>query len=212
MTSCVCFYCGSFAFSSVSSFNDGSTKRRSAQTGIRTGTDTDTRTATNRHRRLEMDVKIDTYPPAQTLKSKGNNVGSVAQSMWVVHAVISFLFGVIGSSGSKDPTLQGVLQDNAALRKENADLREENAALRKDFADLRTAFRSVQLDLHGQLQDCCPCSDNTTVTTEAVVNPCWNVTSGDCVADLQCLTSPDYPQEYQDDATCEVDILDGWSG
>ena len=111
----------------------------------------------------------------------------------------------IVSSGGKDATLQAVLQDNAALRKENADLREENAAFRKELADLRTAWGNVRGDFRRQLQDGCPCSEDT----EAVVNPYWKVTSGDCVADLDC---PRYPYYYPDDATCSVEILSNWSG
>ena len=102
-----------------------------------------------------------------------------------------------------------MLQDNAALRKENADLRQENAAFRKELADLRTAWGNVRGDFRRQLLDCCACSEHT---TEAVANPYWKVTSGDCVADLDCLTSPGYPQNYPDDVTCSVEILSNWSG
>ena len=129
--------------------------------------------------------------------------------MRVVHATISLVIGGIVSSGCKDTTLQAVLQDNAALRKENADLRQENAAFRKELADLRTAWGNVRGDFRRQLLDCCACSEHA---TEAVVNPYWKVTSGDCVADLDCLTSPRYPQNYPDDVTCSVEILGNWSG
>ena len=129
--------------------------------------------------------------------------------MWVLHATISLVIVGIVSSGCKDATLQAVLQDNAALRKENADLREENAALRKELADHRTVWGNVRGDFLRQLQDGCPCSEDT----EAVVNPYWKVTSGDCVADFDCLTSPGYPVgNYPDDATCSVEILSNWSG
>ena len=129
--------------------------------------------------------------------------------MWVLHATVSLVIGGIVSSGCKDTTLQAVLQDNAALRKENTDLRQENAALRKELADLRTAWGNGRGNFRRQLQDGCPCAGRT---TEAVVNPYWKVTSGDCVADLDCLISPRYPQNYPDDVTCSIEILGNWSG
>ena len=118
------------------------------------------------------------------------------QNMAVVRTIASLFLGVRISLGSQDLSPGALLLENSALRKENA--------------DLHKALTDVRGDLRRRLQACCPC-DNTT-TTEAVMNPCWNVTSGDSVAGLECLTSPDCPNEYQDEATCEVDILGGWSG
>ena len=47
-----------------------------------------------------------------------------------------------------------------------------------------------------------------TTKNETTASPCWVVTTGDCVLEEDCLTSPNYPESYGHNDLCIVNILD----
>ena len=60
---------------------------------------------------------------------------------------------------------------------------------------------------------CCPC--NVTVGSTTIgppLNPFWQVTSGECQLEDDCLTSPNYPENYGEHQACEIHITDEWVG
>ena len=100
---------------------------------------------------------------------------------------------------------RGCVQDDTCgvLRQEVAALREESEKLRAQVAR--------HLDA---VVECCACnvSSKAPVTMQTVPqNPYWEVTSGDYQKQGDCVTSPNYPDNYDDDQQCTITILSHWT-
>ena len=90
-------------------------------------------------------------------------------------------------------------------------LRQEVAALREESEKLR-----AQVARHlDAVVECCACnvSSKAPVTMQTVPqNPYWEVTSGDYQKQGDCVTSSNYPDNYDDDQQCTITILSNWTG
>ena len=72
-------------------------------------------------------------------------------------------------------------------------------------------------ELNRRMQEsdvaCCPCNvtvGNTTIGPP--LNPFWQVTSGECLLEDDCLTSPNFPENDGVDQACTIEITDEWVG
>ena len=121
-----------------------------------------------------------------------------------VHCVLSCEYG-------NDATCEQLVQRNEQLQ-------HEIAALRREMEVLQTKAMGGRQQ-EGPVE-CCPCKSSDvpirvlvdTTKNETTASPYWVVTTGDCVLEEDCLTSPNYPESYEHNDLCIVSILDEWFG
>ena len=126
-----------------------------------------------------------------------------AQMSWM-RLASGFAFCVLSSWCCDDAEFTKVMQHNDQLKRAVTELLQKLEALQMEELNRRMQESDVV---------CCPCSvtvGNTTIGPP--LDPFWQVTSGDCVLEDDCLTSGNYPLNYFDNAACEIEITDEWVG
>ena len=122
-----------------------------------------------------------------------------------------FVHCVLSSEYRNDATCEQFVQRNQQLQHEIAALRREMEVLQTKAVGGRQQEGPVE---------CCPCKSSDvpirvlvdTTKNETTASPYWVVTTGDCVLEEDCLTSPNYPESYEHNDLCIVSILDEWFG
>ena len=115
-----------------------------------------------------------------------------------------FAFCVFSAWCCDDAEFTKVMQQNEQLQRAVTELLQKLEALQMEELNRRMEESDVA---------CCPC--NVTVghtTVGPPLNPFWQVTSGECQLEDDCLTSPNYPEDYDVNQACEINITDEWVG
>ena len=115
-----------------------------------------------------------------------------------------FAFCVVSAWCCDDAEFTNVMQHNDQLQRAVTELLQKLEALQMEELNRRMQESDVA---------CCPCDVTVGHTTIGPpLNPFWQVTSGECQLEDDCLTSPNYPENYGEDQACEIEITDEWVG